>query len=29
VDASYDPPEVISQKVCQAVDSNDCAKNSR
>jgi adenylate kinase len=29
VDASHDLPEVISQKVCQAVDSNDCAKNSR
>jgi adenylate kinase len=29
VDASHDPPEVISQKVCQAVDSNDCAKDRR
>jgi len=29
VDASHDPPDVISQKVCQAVDSNDRAKNSR
>lgn len=29
VDASYDPPEVISRKICQAMEENDCSKNSR
>jgi len=29
VDGSVDPPEVIAGRICQALDCDDCSKNSR